>query len=60
MTVKYIIWLFMFLRFMALFAVGEILWYLFTGTFSFVLVLGCCIAAEILTVDKGYFDEVND
>jgi hypothetical protein len=50
----------MFLRFMALFAVGEILWYLFTGTFSFVLVLGCCIAAEILTVDRGYFDEVNN
>jgi hypothetical protein len=50
----------MFLRFMALFAVGEILWYLFTGTFSFTLVFMCCIAAEILTVDRGYFDEVNN
>ena len=57
MKIMHLVWIFMFLRFLALFAFGEFLWYLFTGTFNFVLIFICCIVAEILSVDKGYFEK---
>jgi len=59
MKVMHLIWIFMFLRFLLLFAIGEFFWYLFTGTFNFILVFMCCIVAEILSVDVGYFEDVE-
>lgn len=59
MKMTHLVWIFTFLRFLALFALGEFLWYLFTGTFNFIIIFICCIVAEILSVDKGYFENID-
>jgi hypothetical protein len=59
MKMTHLVWIFAFLRFLALFAVGEFFWYLFTGTFNFIFVFICCIVAEALSVDKGYFETIE-